>query len=218
MAMRLAYRTLLHPRDMATVWRVLAAYRRAQETLRGVCPDCSNIAEEQIRIACRSTGVSQAAVACHVAEWIENAPLDLLSSAMYDGLREALRTAKQNGLKLAVWSDYPAVAKLEAMGVASFFNVVVSAHDSEVQRFKPDPRGLEVVLRRLGVSRDQAIYIGDRPEVDGQAAAHIGIKCFIIGKRATCGPEPPHWNYLADYGELNQFIRAASQQDSSVRP
>lgn len=205
MLQRLALRTLLHPREMVGVWRAINAYRVAQEKMRATCPDCSSIAEEQIRMACRSTGLPESVVACHVAEWMERAPLDLLRPAMHDGLLDLLRAAKEEGLRLAVWSDYPAAAKLKAMGLDEYFDVVVSAQDTAVQRFKPDPRGLEIVLNKLGVSNDQAIYIGDRPEVDGYAAARAGVRCFIIGKQPT-HPADSHWSFISGYSEMLRVI------------
>jgi phosphoglycolate phosphatase-like HAD superfamily hydrolase len=56
----------------------------------------------------------------------------------------------------------------------------VTAQDPEVQRFKPHPRGLEVTLGRLGVSKREAIYIGDRADVDGEAAGRAGVRCVIV--------------------------------------
>jgi putative hydrolase of the HAD superfamily len=205
MLQRLAARTLLHPREMLGVWRALAAYRSAQELMRSTCVDCSSIAEEQIRIACRSTGLSENLIACHVSEWMEKSPLNLLRSAMQDGLLDLLKTAKKKGLKLGVWSDYPPVAKLNAMGLDEYFDVVVAAQDIKVQRFKPDPRGLEVVMDRLGVAKEHTLYIGDRPEVDGHAAARAGVRCIILGKKSP-HPEPCNWEFVASYSELTRLI------------
>ena len=66
------------------------------------------------------------------------------------------------------------------MGIAEFFDVVVTAQDPEVQRFKPDPAGLELTLRRLAVRKDEAVYIGDRADVDAVAASRAGIRHFIL--------------------------------------
>jgi FMN phosphatase YigB (HAD superfamily) len=71
------------------------------------------------------------------------------------------------------------------MGMTEFFDVVVTAQDREIQRFKPDPTGLEVTLQRLGVRNDKAIYIGDRPEVDAIAATRAGLRHFILDKTHT---------------------------------
>jgi putative hydrolase of the HAD superfamily len=94
-----------------------------------------------------------------------------------------LVAARRRGLRVAACSDYPPAEKLAAMGIAGLFDVVVSAQDPDVQRFKPDPRMLEVALERLGVSKEEALYVGDRPEVDAEAARRAGIACAIVGSR-----------------------------------
>ncbi len=81
---------------------------------------------------------------------METEPLALLAGAVYPGAAELLTEAKQQGLRLGVVSDYPARQKLEALRLAHFFDVLVSAQDDDVQRLKPDPRGLVVALQRLG--------------------------------------------------------------------
>jgi FMN phosphatase YigB (HAD superfamily) len=88
---------------------------------------------------------------------------------------------------LAVLSDYSADRKLAAMGLAHFFDVVVTAQDPEVQRFKPDPAGLELVLQRLAVRMSEAVYIGDREDVDAVAASRAGMQYFILSERQGFG-------------------------------
>jgi FMN phosphatase YigB (HAD superfamily) len=80
-----------------------------------------------------------------------------------------------------LFSDFPAQEKLKALEVEEFFEVVLSAQDEEVQRFKPDPRGLEVVLRELGVEPQDAVYVGDRHSLDGVAAHRAGMDFLIAG-------------------------------------
>ena len=73
-----------------------------------------------------------------------------------------------------MWSDYPAEEKLAALGLRA--EVVVSATDPEVDRLKPDPRGLEVALARLGASAEHCLLVGDRDERDGEAARRAGVE------------------------------------------
>jgi putative hydrolase of the HAD superfamily len=91
-----------------------------------------------------------------------------------------LRAAHRRRLRLAVFSDYPALRKLAAMDLLPFFDVVLTAQDAEVRRFKPDPRGLEVTLRRLETPGHRAIYVGDRPDIDGLAAARAGLHSLVL--------------------------------------
>ncbi len=114
-------------------------------------------------------------MAACVAHWMEQEPLRLLARSMRKGVVELLGQAKQRGLRLAVWSDYPADRKLAAMGIRDWFDMVVTAQDPAVGRFKPDPAGLDLILSRWGIARDEALYIGDRPKVDGLAASRAGV-------------------------------------------
>ena len=135
-------------------------------------------------------------------------PLNLLARSLHEGVVRLLQAARRRGLRLAVFSDYPATGKLAAMGIADFFDAAVSAQDPDVQRFKPDPRGLEVTLHRLGVEKQEALYIGDRPELDGVAASRAGVTSVIIGRhRSIDGPESVE---ISKYQEL---INALSPKD-----
>ncbi len=93
-----------------------------------------------------------------------------------------------------------------AMGIRPYFDAVVSAQDSEVRRFKPHPRGLEVTLARLGVEPGQACYIGDRPEVDAAAARAAGLECVIFDEKNKEEPKgattPASYRRISHCAEL----------------
>jgi HAD superfamily hydrolase (TIGR01509 family) len=139
-----------------------------------------------------------------VAQWMEERPLDLLAGAMWEGLEPVLVGAKQRGLRLGVVSDYPAEKKLEALGLRAYFETVVTAQDIEVQRFKPDPRSLEVALDRLNTGPDDALYVGDRPEVDAEAARRAGVACAILDPKGR--QSKGDWLVFSSYPELGNVI------------
>jgi putative hydrolase of the HAD superfamily len=72
--------------------------------------------------------------------------------------------------------------KLGALGVLDLFELVLCAQDPEIGVFKPHPRGLQVAIERLGVSPLEALFVGDRPEVDAVAAAAVGVPCAIVSR------------------------------------
>ena len=181
MLLRLLGHALSSPvRGLGTL-RALRAYRHAQELLRGVASE-EPLADAQLRLAAERSGQSRESVVASVERWMEREPLDLLERLVRPGLHALLATAKQRGLRIGVLSDYPALAKLEAMKLAHHFEVLVSAQDARVNRFKPDPAGVLEVLRRLDAAPAQALYVGDREEVDGAAARAAGVACFIVGR------------------------------------
>lgn len=190
MLRRLVRHCLSAPREGLSAVRVLREFRRAQETLRHQ-ETSGDLYLAHVRVAADAAKCPEDRVRAHVERWMEREPLDLIAAARFDGLTEVLATARRRGLRLGVCSDYPVQAKLEALHVAHLFDTVVCAQDPDVQRFKPDPRGLLVALDRLGVSPSDAIYVGDRPDVDGVAARRAGMQCVIVSHSSPRSSKSP---------------------------
>jgi putative hydrolase of the HAD superfamily len=199
MIKRLIRAHLTSPRLGMRTFQILRAYRKEQEHLRTLTHS-GNVADLQLQQVCEQTGHDVNTVRSCVERWMENEPLELLPSALHPCLVDFLDFVSGRGLLLAVFSDYPAVRKLQAMGIENYFQVVVSAQDLDVQEFKPSPRGLEVTLQRLGVEPSQAVYIGDRPEVDGEAARRAGMRCVIVGRSRYA--RHAEWMGVRNFAEL----------------
>ncbi|MGH8487961.1 MAG: HAD-IA family hydrolase [Gammaproteobacteria bacterium] len=208
MTLRLLGSYSWRPFEGMRVARILSSYRRAQEMLRRLPPGDGDLAERQVTLAAQRCRAEPAIVASHVTRWMEREPLALLPRCMHPGLLRFLSAAVERGLRLAVLSDYPAEAKLEAMGIRRFFHFLVCAQDPNVQRFKPDPRGLQVALERLGVSEDQALYVGDRVDLDAPTAANAGVACAIIGSAVP--PAPGAWSRVSGFEELWHVVAGRS--------
>jgi len=184
MAMRLVRAHLFHPRRGVRTARVLVAYRRAQEDLRSG-PWSEDLAAAQLGRASDRTGVARDVVAQYVTRWMGRVPLDLLPRFAPPDLRQSLEELRRQGVRLAALSDYAPESKLEALGIADLFDVVLCAQDPDVGVFKPNPRGLRVALARLGVTAEQTLYVGDRAEVDAAAADAAGMPCVILTDRTV---------------------------------
>jgi FMN phosphatase YigB (HAD superfamily) len=196
-----------NPGRALTTLRVLSAYRRAQEVLRACDASTPDLYMGQVKLAARWTDTAEALVQECVHRWMEQEPLSLLRPARRAGLLEFLDQARRDAIHLAVFSDYPAVAKLEALEVREFFAVILSAHDLDVGRFKPDPLGIDLAIERLGVERRHVLYIGDRPDVDAVAARRAGVACIILGRRASA---PGHsWVGLSGFREVRRSLFSA---------
>jgi HAD superfamily hydrolase (TIGR01549 family) len=197
------------PAEGVRTMRALRAYRRAQEHMRDAAERHGAAAEGQLRLACEWTGLEAATVGACVERWMEREPLDLVGRATRAGVAEFLAAAQERGVRLAVLSDYPPRAKLVAMGIERYFEVAVCAQDAEVRAFKPDPRGIEVALEKLGVSQARALYVGDRPEVDAAAAARAGVPCVIIGRRDAVRERSfGGWTEVSTYAALGALLFA----------
>jgi HAD superfamily hydrolase (TIGR01509 family) len=209
MLLRLLGEAMSSPGRGVAAFRVLRAYRQAQELLRGTQVQGA-LAAVQLRLACEHSGQNEDVVAPIVSRWMEQEPLALLERCVEPALRTLLHDARSRGIRMGVFSDYPAAAKLDAMRLTEFFDVVVSAHDEAVNRFKPHPSGLLETLRRLGVRPSQTVYVGDRHDVDGPAARAAGIPCIILGGRSRTPPESDGWIPVSDYGALHQLLFSRS--------
>jgi putative hydrolase of the HAD superfamily len=169
------------PRKVWQTHRAVSACRHATNLLREVTNDDRDLRDRQIEIAARACALPEKFVHECMRRWMEEEPLPYLREFRFEGVPEVLREFRERGLRLGVFSDFPAQAKLKALGIERFFEVVLSAHDAGVQRFKPDPRGLHVLLEQLGVQVEDAIYVGDRPSIDGVAAERAGMDFLIAG-------------------------------------
>lgn len=98
----------------------------------------------------------------------------------YDGIMEMLVALQQQGCKIAVVSNKFMTATQEL--VHHFFpmiQVAIGEHESEGIRKKPAPDTVLEALRQLGVSKEQAVYVGDS-DVDVATAKNSGLPCVSV--------------------------------------
>ena len=189
--------------------RCLRAFRLAQEEIRRDGQDHISHPDSQFAHAQRATGYPAEFVRQIVKRWMETEPLECLSAAVRPGMREFFDWASSRGIRLAALSDYPLQEKLKAMQVDHLFPIAVSASDKRVLRFKPNPAILEIVLQELKASRERVIYVGDRLEVDGEVAKHVGVTGVILSAAAERG-----WRdgllFVRSFSELRQELEATA--------
>ena len=126
-------------------------------------------------------GTTSAAVRALTDEWMERRPLPLLAGCRYAQVAEVFAGLRAAGKQIAAFSDYPATAKLAALGLRA--DVVVSATDADIARLKPDPAGLLAILQQTGVAPGRALMIGDRFDRDAAAAERAGMRALIRSAR-----------------------------------
>jgi len=162
--------------------RFLRAYREAHESLRDESAPL-DLGSRQLEIACRSTAVQHRQAGEIVNRLFETAPLVHLHRFVRAGVVEFLQTARARGVRLGVYSDYPAEAKLQAMSLTGCFDVVVSSHDAAVGLLKPHPAGLQCCLARLDVKAENALFVGDRIDIDAECARRANVCPIIVGSQ-----------------------------------
>ncbi|HAH61244.1 MAG TPA: HAD family hydrolase [Treponema sp.] len=97
----------------------------------------------------------------------------------YGGMNEMLASVRAEGIKTAVVSnkdDY-AVQTLARVYFPALFDAVVGVREG-IKR-KPAPDTVFEVMNRLGVPKEQCIYIGDS-EVDIETARNADIPCISV--------------------------------------
>lgn len=115
-------------------------------------------------------------------EWYEAyKELGLDSNAsLYPGAKNFLKKLKGDGYKLAIVTSggsYRIKERLEKYNLSNLFDAVVTLED--VSKIKPNPQGLEIVLKKLNLEPKDCIFCGDT-DADALAAKRAGIR--FIGK------------------------------------
>ncbi len=98
----------------------------------------------------------------------------------YEGISEVLQELQRRGCKMAVVSNKMMAATQEL--VAHFFPeipVAIGENEAEGIRKKPAPDSVLEALRRLGVEKTTAVYVGDS-DVDLQTAQNSGLPCISV--------------------------------------
>ncbi len=119
----------------------------------------------------------------------------------YPGTVKTLIGLKAKGMKLGIVSDAPSVnawIRLVEMGIADFFDVVITFHDTGEK--KPSKTPFLKALEHLGVSPSKVLFVGDWPERDIAGAKSLGMKTAF----AKYGSQKSVRKHGADY-ELNKI-------------
>lgn len=157
---------------------VIRAFRRRHEDLRERSLEADESAFElQLELAAGDLGLAPELVRPIILEWMVERPGPWLRRFRRRRLIAELRAFIAGGGRAALVSDYPALRKLEALGLKDLFEVVVASGDpGGPARLKPAPDGFLAAAHALGVPPEQCLVIGDRPDADGAAAAAAGMR------------------------------------------
>jgi len=120
---------------------------------------------------------------------------------LYEGILELLEKLKSRGCLLAVATNAyrrSTLETLEHLGILEFFDAVASYDD--VERGKPAPDMLLKILKELGVSKEEALFVGDGHR-DALAAEAAGIDFLLVEWGFS-----DHDDALASPGELLEIL------------
>ncbi|MBI3957456.1 MAG: HAD family hydrolase [Chloroflexi bacterium] len=120
---------------------------------------------------------------------------EMAAELIADGRRLGLIT---NGLYPFQWRNF------QALGVAHSFSAVLVSEKEGVR--KPDPEIFRRALARLGVTADEAVFVGDNPEADIRGAQRVGMRTVYRPNRFW--PECPLADAVCtDLHELPAILR-----------
>jgi len=126
-------------------------------------------------------------------------------SIVPEDVRSVLSELKQAGFILAVISnrDKPFQETLNQHGIGEFFNFSLAA--GEVNTYKPEPGVFEHALRRVNLSPQEAIYVGDNYYADVVGSRRAGLRPVLydpggIFPEADC-------DTIKSFNELNSILK-----------
>jgi phosphoglycolate phosphatase len=100
--------------------------------------------------------------------------------ALRPAVKDFLWAIKAKGIRTGLVSNVGGKTLTKALpklGLTEFFDVALSRND--VLNLKPSPDGLNLAIERLGISKDNSIFLGDSLD-DINAARNAGIRVMII--------------------------------------
>lgn len=177
MALRLASHFLFRPWTLKDLY-ILYRFRKMREAI-AEAPH-SDVDTLQYAVVAERLGCSAGKVRSVVDKWIYREPLPFLMDCKYPGADDFIEQLREKGIGVAFLSDYPVVEKLQAMGIRSERSYC--ATDPSIDRLKPSPKGLSVIIDEFGIDARHCLMIGDRYERDGRSAEALGMPYLLIGK------------------------------------
>jgi len=101
---------------------------------------------------------------------------------VYDDVEPVLDELRRDGFRLGVVSNWDSRLPrlLGNLGLAEYFETVGVSHLERVE--KPDPVLFRRVLERLGARPDQALHVGNMPDMDIDGARAAGIDGVLVDR------------------------------------
>jgi len=139
-------------------------------------------------------------------------------SRVIPGARVLLHRLKRRGYKLAVASNRPprfSKILLKHLGLLKYFDVVACAKDKT--EIKPKPFLIPKILRKLKVSKAEALYIGDMT-VDVHAGHNAGVKVIAVLGGSSSESELKRARPCVILRKLPGLLQAAERCRKNRRP
>lgn len=181
MCLEMLFFAFTHPLE---IWklRAISVFRKVRECVGEVQEETAdnsalNVHYEKTAQAMGKTGCEIQAV---IEEWMFKRPLKYIDSCRDERLCERINNWKKQGIRVVVYSDYPAKDKCEALSLQP--DAVYSSEDERISHMKPSAKALQVIAEDFGIGYDEMLIIGDRYSRDGKMAENAGADYLILEK------------------------------------
>jgi putative hydrolase of the HAD superfamily len=201
MAMALLLHCLRHPREFGLL-RTVQTFRQIREELGE--EEVGDVARVQYTRPAERLAVDPDTVRRVAEYWLGERPLAHLPACRAPAIDTLFAALRDTGRKIAVFSDYSIEDKLDALQLRA--DLCVSALDPDVDRLKPNARGLERILEHLDLPPQACVMIGDRDDRDGEAARRVGMPFLrkVSGGKSEAGT-------VNDYAGLASMLRDSAR-------
>jgi 2-haloalkanoic acid dehalogenase type II len=119
---------------------------------------------------------------------------------------EVLRKLKEMNFVLGVVSNHDTkllYGELEKAGLIKFLDVIVSSE--EAKAYKPSPKPFLLALQKSKLSANQAMYVGDRHEIDVIGAKDAGMKTVLVREKPNPNTAPAPDYVVTNLGEVYEL-------------
>jgi putative hydrolase of the HAD superfamily len=123
---------------------------------------------------------------------------------LYPHVRQTLAIFKENGLKLAVLSDFPLEEKLTNLNLDGFWDAEFCSE--EIGALKPHGLPFDRLAEALNVPRDRILYVGNSLHYDILGAKSAGFKAAHITRQPRGARQGGADFAFKDYRHLQQFV------------
>ena len=113
-----------------------------------------------------------------VRKWIYSRPLRYIRICAYAEVVRLIRRISEQGAKIAYFSDYPPQEKVNQLGLPC--DCFVASSDADIDKLKPNKRGLEKIMGELNLSARDCIFVGNDKRKDGLSAKLAGMRFLLL--------------------------------------
>ena len=174
MALRLGYHVLRNPLDFRKLLGIYH-FRKLREAERfRVQP-----LEKQIQEAARLAGIQDAKrLKEAIQKWMFDMPLPLIRAHRNRETLRLLNRLHTEGKKILIYSDYAPEQKLNTLEVKA--DAVYYPGTNGIEELKPSGKSVQRILEDQGFSPEEMVFVGDRPERDGESARAAGMRFILV--------------------------------------